>query len=145
MEKQKAIMRIESYSNKDGTLLLSVSDFGVRTVLKGLTDLCSQKYGGYIKLDLSPPYKSRTTGAGSQNNKFWAVCTAIANETGEDIKEVERDLKIRAISKGYPYHVSKLTGQPVGESMTKIDTVQMSYLIETALEVCAFLGINPEE
>lgn len=74
-----------------------------------------------------------------------SVCTAIANETGEDIKEVERDLKIRAISKGYPYHVSKLTGQPVGESMTKIDTVQMSYLIETALEVCAFLGINPEE
>jgi hypothetical protein len=145
VEKKKAIMHIDSFSSKDGIMLLSVADFGVREMLRGLVRLCDEKHGGYIKLDLSPPYKSRTTGAGSQNNKFWAVCTAIANETGEDIKEVERDLKIRAISKGYPYHVSKLTGQPVGESMTKIDTVQMSYLIETALEVCAFLGINPEE
>lgn len=37
MEKKKAIMKIESYSSKDGTLLLSVADFGVRTVLLELS------------------------------------------------------------------------------------------------------------
>jgi hypothetical protein len=50
-------------------------------------------------------------------------------------------LKVKAIAKGYPYHVSKITGQPEPESMTKINTVEMSYLIDTAYEVCAFLGI----
>lgn len=38
MEKKKAILKIESYSTKDGTLLLSVSDFGVRIMLKGLVE-----------------------------------------------------------------------------------------------------------
>lgn len=142
MQKTKLIMKIDSYSN--GKLSLSVEDWGVKANLKGQIDLCNKNYSGYVKLEMSAPYKSRTTGPGSQNNKIWLLITAIAEEIGEDIKDVEKDLKIKAISKGYPYHVSKITGQPVPESMTKIDTVQMSCLIGTALEVCAFLGINTE-
>ena len=142
MEKKKAIMRVESFSHKDGTLLLSVANYGVRAMLKGLVEPCEQKYGSYIKLELSAPYKNRTTGQGSQNNYFWALATAISEKMGEDIKEVERALKVKAISRGYPYHVSPIDGQPVGESMTEVDTVQMSALIETAIEVCAFLEID---
>lgn len=143
MQKTKVIMKIENY--KDGRLNLSVDDWGLKAAIKGLSDLCFQKYGGYMKLEISPPYRARTTGPGSQNNKFWLLATLIANKIGDDIKDVERELKQRAISKGYPYHISTITGEPVGESMTKVDTVQMSYLIETAEEVCAFLGIDSEE
>ena len=86
----------------------------------------------------------RTTGEGSQNNLFWKLVQIICNETGEDPKEIEREIKLKAIAKGYPYHVSKITGEPIPESMTKINTVEMSYLIDTAYEIIAFLGIRLE-
>ena len=60
MESTKAIMKIESFSHKDGTLLLSVSDRFVRTLIKGLVDWCEKKHSGYIKLEMSPPYRKRT-------------------------------------------------------------------------------------
>ena len=145
MEKKKVIMKIENFSHKDGTLLLSTSYYEIRAVIKSIVDLCEQKYSGFVKIELGAPHKDRTTGPNSQNNKFWLLATKIANKTGDNIKDVERDLKERAISKGYPYHVSAITGKAIGESMTKIDTVEMSYLIETAIEVCAFLGIDSEE
>lgn len=60
MEKKKAILKIESYSNKDGTLLLSVSDYGVRTMLRDFVKFLKEKYNGYIKLEMSVPYPQRT-------------------------------------------------------------------------------------
>ena len=36
MQKQKVIMKIESYSSKGGTLLLSIEDWSVRTAIKSL-------------------------------------------------------------------------------------------------------------
>ena len=56
---------IESYSQKDGTLLLSVDDWAVRTAIKGVVDLCENKHGGFMKLEMSAPYKARTTGKDS--------------------------------------------------------------------------------
>ena len=58
MEKKKAILHIESYSSRDGMLLLSVSDNGVRAMLKGLVELCEHKYGGYVKMEMSPPLQA---------------------------------------------------------------------------------------
>ena len=106
-----------------------------------------EKYKGYMTVELKNPYKSRTTGKGSQNNLFWKLVQYITDETGEDPQEIERTLKMKAVGRGYPYHTSKISGQPVPESMTKINTVEMSYLIDTAYEVIAFLGINlaPED
>ncbi len=109
--------------------------------LKEVLDLCEKKTGNYCTVEINRPYKPRTTGEGSQNNLFWVLATKIAQETGEDVKEVEEDLKLKAIAKGYPYHVSKITGEPKPESMKRVNTVEMSYLIDTAYEVCAFLGI----
>ena len=43
MEKKKVIMKIESYSNKEGMLLLSVEDWSVRTAIKSLVELCEKK------------------------------------------------------------------------------------------------------
>lgn len=112
-----------------------------RSRLQEVLDRCWEKSNGFVSITIDRPYKPRTTGEKSQNNLFWKIATIISNETGEDVKEIERQLKMKAISKGYPYHVSKVTGEPVPESMTTINTVEMSYLIDTAYEVCAFLGI----
>jgi hypothetical protein len=122
-------------------LLLHYPTKAVKSEMLHLWEGAKQKYNGYMTVTLDKPYKSRTAGPGSQNNLFWKLVEYISNENGEEPKIVERDLKVKAIAKGYPYHVSKITGQPEPESMTKINTVEMSYLIDTAYEVCSFLGI----
>ena len=128
-------------------LLLQYPSESIKQEILHLWEGGKSKYNGYLTVELKNPYKSRTTGAGSQNNLFWKLVEYICKETGDDPKNTEADLKEKAIGKGYPYHISKITGRPVPESMTKINTVEMSYLIDTAYEVIAFLGINlaPED
>lgn len=135
-------MKIVCYTEpQEKGLLLRYPSQSVKAELLHLWEGAKKKYNGYLTLTLDKPYKSRTTGRGSQNNLFWKLVEIISNENGEDPKQNEYDLKIKAIAKGYPYHISKITGQPAPESMTKINTVEMSYLIDTAYEVIAFLGI----
>lgn len=104
-------------------------------------DSCNKKANGYVSVDINRPYKPRTTGEGSQNNLFYKLVTIIANEIGDDIENVKRDIKIKAVSKGYPMTVSKITGEINPYSTTRINTVEMSYLIDTCYEVISFLGI----
>lgn len=144
MEKQKAIMRIESYSNKDGTLLLSVADLGVRTAIKSLVELCEKKHDNYIKLEMSPPYPARSTGKSSQNNLIWKLITAIVECTGNDVEDVEEWVKLKAVRRGYPTKTNPLTGQIKPLSMTEINTVEAGYLIDELYQLCAEMGINTE-
>lgn len=144
MEKKKAILKIESYSTKDGTLLLSVSDFGVRTMLKGLVELCEKKYGSYIKLEMSPPYPARSTGKSSQNNLIWKLITVIVEHTGNDVEDVEEWVKLKAVRRGYPTKTNPLTGQIKPLSMTEINTAEAGYLIDELYQLCAEMGINTE-
>ena len=137
-------MRIESYSHKDGTLLLSVSDLGVRARLKGLIEWCEKKYGSYIKLEMSCPYKSRTTGEHSQNNLIWKLITIISQETGNELEDVEDAVKERAIKRGYPYHQNKITGKIVPASMKTINTVEAGYLIDELYQIASEYEINVE-
>jgi len=122
-------------------LFLHYPTKAVKAEIEHLYQGAKKDYNGYMTVTLDKPYKSRTTGKNSQNNLIWLLIQKICNENGEEPKETERQLKEKAIAKGYPYHVSTITGKPVPESMTKINTVEMSYLIDTAYEVCAFLGI----
>lgn len=137
MEKEKAILHIDSYSSKAGQLLLSVQDYGVRAMLKDLTGLCESKYGGYVRLELSPPYRARTTGDLSQNNKIWLMITKIAEHTGNELKDVEDAAKERAIKRGYPHRFNKLTGKPIPASMSTITTVETSCLIDELYAIAA--------
>lgn len=138
-------MKIVCYVEpKENGLFLKYPSLSVKSELLHLWEGVKDKYNGFMTLTLDKPYKSRTTGEGSQNNLFWKLVQIICNETGEDPKEIEREIKLKAIAKGYPYHVSKITGEPIPESMTKINTVEMSYLIDTAYEIIAFLGIRLE-
>lgn len=142
MEKTNAIMKIESYSK--GMLFLSVSDYGIQTRLKSLVELCNKKHGSFIKLEMSPPYKKRTTGENSQNNLIWKLITIIAQETGNEIEDVEIAVKERAIKRGYPYRQNKLTGRPIPASMTTINTVEAGYLIDELYAIANEFGINIE-
>ena len=126
---------------KENGLLLLYPSKAVKEQVVHFAESVNKAYNGYMTAELKKPYKSRTTGEGSQNNLFWKLVEIICNENGEEPSVTEYDLKIKAIAKGYPYHISKITGQPSPESTTKINTVEMSYLIDTAYEVIAFLGI----
>lgn len=145
MEKKKAILKIESYSNKDGMLLLGVNDYGVRAMLKDLVGLCEQKYGGYVRLEMSPPYRARTTGEGGQNRHIWGHLQQIAQETGNDVSDVEDYIKRKAIRRGYPVRENKLTREIKPVSMKGINTVEASYLIEELHQLASELDIVLDE
>lgn len=130
-------------------LLLHYPSLSVKNELLHLYEGVKQKYNGYMTLTLDKPYKSRTTGEGSQNNKFYALVTDICKETGNEIEDVKDAIKERAIKRGYPYSINKITGTIRPYSTTKVNTVEMSYLIDEAIQLCAELGIvisdTPEE
>ena len=145
MEKKKVIMKIESFSHKDGTLLLSTSYLGVRASLKSLIELCENKHGGFVQLEMSAPYPKRTTGRGSQNSHIWGHIQQIANFTGYDIDDVEDYAKLKAVSLGYPYKTNPLTGEIKPASMKTINTVEAGYLIETLHRLASELEIELDE
>ena len=138
-------MKIESFVMKDGELLLSVDDWGVRAAIKGLKELSINKYGGFIRLEMSPPYKPRTTGLNSQNNLIWKLITEIAKETGNELQDVEDAAKMRAIKRGYPYKQNKITGQLKPLSMTEIDTQQAGFLIDELYAIAAEYNVVLKE
>lgn len=145
MDKAKLVMKIESYSSKDGMMLLSVNDYAVRAMLKDVVSLCDGKYSGYARIEISPPYRPRTTGAGSQNSKIWGMIQQIAEATGNDVQDVEDAVKERALKRGYPYKMNPLTGRPRPASMTTINTVEAGMLIEELYQLAAELEINLDE
>lgn len=143
MKKQKAVMRIDSYQN--GKLLLSVSDFGVQSMLKWFVEFCQQKHGGFALCEFSPPYKKRTTDVGGQNRHIWGHIQQIANETGNDVDDIEDYIKERALKRGYPYKINKMTRAIKPVSMTEINTVEAGYLIDELHQLAAELCITLQE
>ena len=139
-------MKIICYTElTENGLLIHYPSNEARAEILHLYESSKEKYNGYFKIDIEKPYPPRTTGKGSQNNKFYALVTEICKETGNDITDVKDYLKERAIKRGYPYEVNKLTGRIKPYSTTKVDTQQMSALIEEALQLCAELGIVVDE
>ena len=137
MDKYKCIMRIESFSSKDGTLLLSVNDCGVRTAVKGVVSLCEARHGGYVQLEMCPPYRKRTL---PQNDKWWALCTEFGRHLGMSKDDVAMGVKCRAMDEGLwegedmPF--SK-TGMKRPRSTTKANTNEMAVLIEVLYRIAA--------
>ena len=137
MDKAQAIMKIESFSHKEGTLLLSVSEWSVRAMLKGLVDLCTEKHGGYVKLEMKPPYRQRTL---PENDKYWAMCTEYARFLGTTKNLVSIGVKWRACEEGLweledvPCTNGKVK-QP--KSTVESDVKQMSILIDVLYRVAS--------
>ena len=139
-------MKIVCYAEPtENGLLLHYPSSSVKAELLHLWEGAKENYNGYLAVDLKKPYKSRTTGKGSQNNLFYALVTEICKETGNDIEDIKDYLKEKACARrSYPYEVNKMTGRIRPYSTTKVDTVQMAGLIEEAYQLCAELGIIVE-
>lgn len=138
-------MKIICYTElTENGLLIHYPSNEARAEILHLYESSKEKYNGYFKIDIQKPYPARTTGAGSQNNKFYALVTEICKVTGNDITDVKDALKEKAIKRGYPYRVNKLTGRIKPYSTTEVNTLEMSYLIEEAIQECAEQGINPD-
>lgn len=138
-------MKIIAYTEPtENGLLIHYPTKEIRSEILHLYQTSKEKYNGYFKIDIEKPYPARTTGEGSQNNKFYALVTELCKVTGNDIEDVKDALKEKAIKRGYPYRVNKLTGRIRPASTTEVNTLEMSYLIEEAIQECAELGIPAE-
>lgn len=139
-------MKIVCYAEPiENGLLLHYPSKEIKQQILHLWEGAKENYNGYLKVDLQKPYKSRSTGKGSQNNLFYALVTEICKETGNDIEDIKDYLKEKACARrSYPYEVNKMTGRIRPYSTTKVDTVQMAGLIEEAYQLCAELGIIVE-
>jgi hypothetical protein len=142
--KSKIVAKIELFNRDKGTLLLSVKEYEARTLLAEMVKKCEQKYSGFARIEISPPYRPRTTGKDSQNNLIWKLITEISKATGNEIQDVEEAVKERACKRGYPYRINKITGRAKPKSMTEIDTVEAGYLIEELYQICAEYGVDIE-
>lgn len=94
-----------------------------------------------VRAILSKPYRERSTGAHSQNSHIWSHITTIAMALGEDVNDIEHYAKVKAISRGYPYHICKLTNEMRPDSMTTINTQEAAALIDALHQLAAEHGI----
>ena len=95
--KTKMVMKIETFSMKEGMILLSVDNAGARVVLNDLVNTCKEKYGEYIKAEFSPPYRDRSL---PQNNLYWLRCAELAKHYGMTKEDVSLGIKWRACDEG---------------------------------------------
>lgn len=143
MEKTKVIMHINSYHK--GYLILYISDMGVQSRLKSLTEVCNKKHGGYVKLEMSPPYKPRTTSVHGQNRHIHGHLQDIADYTGYELEDIKDYIKQRAVRRGYPTKQNPLTGEIKPIPSRFANTVEASYLIEELHQLAAEMDIPLNE
>lgn len=139
----QVILCIQEYP--DALCFSLPDDTAVQNRLAAVIRRCRDAYDGRVKLTIQPPYKTRTTGKGSQNSHIWGHIQQICEETGNDTADVEAYVKERAIRRGYPYTVGLLSGKVIPESTTRIDTIQAGYLIDELHQLAAELHITLKE
>ncbi len=99
---------------------LIIFDYEKYTELANIVKKCVEKGCLYFNINVSMPHKPRSIGELSQNHLINGVIQEIAEETGDDFDYVKMYCKRKAISKGYPYKTSKLTGQAIPYSERKL-------------------------
>jgi hypothetical protein len=115
-----------------------------KPTFQSLLDYCNEKRGGYLRMQLSPPFKHRSTGENSQNHHINGHCQQIANETGEEFDVIKAEAKRRAIKWGYPIRTN-VFGEAVPLSETELDPEQAGFLIESLHEIAGFLEVRLKE
>ena len=126
---------------KENGLLLLYPSKAVKQKMIQAYKLAEEKSAQYMTVEFCRVYKSRTTGLGSQNNKLHFILAEICKATGNDLDDVKDAVKYRAIKRGYPFKENPYTGEVKPVSTTKINTVEMSYLIDEAMQLAAEEGI----
>lgn len=91
-----------------------------------------------LAITIEKPYPTRSN---EQNKFFWWIVQEIAKAIGADFDDIEKEIKERALIRGYPYTLNTINGKPKAKSMTKVNTVQMGYLIDEAIQFASEQGI----
>ena len=137
MTKKKSVMHVESYSARDGVLVLCASSHRARYAVKDVVDRCAERHGGYMMCELSPPDRRRSL---PQNDKYWALCTEFGNYCGMTKDDVSMGVKYRAMEEGLwrgedmPFSASGMK-RPV--STATASTAEMSVLIDVLYRIAA--------
>ena len=138
----KQIIQVIKYSLNNDTVTFKVDKNILYNLIENLFKPMQKEHNGYILSDLKAPSRPRTTGKFSQNSHIWGHLQQIANETGNDVSDLEDYIKSKAIKRGYPYHINQLTGQIVYASMQNINTVEAGYLIDELHQLAGELNIR---
>ena len=99
--------------------------------------------GDWYDVTITTPKRKRSTGPESQNSHAWGHCQQIANETGNELSEVEHSAKERAIKRGYSTKI--VGGQMVPISQARASVEDLVHLIEEYHQIAAELGIILKE
>ena len=93
----------------------------------------------YVTIRVSAPRKPRTTGYRSQNHRLNGFIQQICVATGNDFGAVKDVVKLRAISRGYPFTTFK--GITVPQSEADCSTIECGLLIDEVEALAAEEGI----
>jgi len=132
---------------RDGRLKLVFSD-DEKLMIQDALDFWKMR-DGWVQFTLGRPVKPRTIGYKSQQSHINGHCQQIAVETGQDFEDVKRDMKYRAISRGYPILYNKKGipildkhGREQGISEADSNTVEAGYLIDAIHHFADWFGIE---
>jgi len=95
---------------------------------------------GILTVRVSEVRKRRTTGERSQNHRLNGFIQQICVETGNDFHAVKEVVKLRAISRGYPFDT--FNGVTIPRSEADSSTVECSLLIAEVEQLAAELEIR---
>lgn len=82
---------------KDGRLNLN------QTQMSMVKALLEKQKAPYLQVTFQPPFRPRSTGKGSQCNRFNGFVAQICVATNDDFDRLKVELKQKAISRGYPF------------------------------------------
>ena len=94
---------------------------------------------GYATVHISTPRRARTTGAGSQSHHINGHIQQICIATGNDFDMVKTVVKMRAISRGYPFKT--LRGVVIPQSEADASIEECALLIDEVHQLAAEEGI----
>jgi hypothetical protein len=131
---------------------VKISDTEFQQVLNDIRFKADERTNGYVKITVSLPARSRTTGENSQNHHLNGHIQFIAQHTGNDFDDVKKYVKCRAVSMGYPMLekdgliVLDMWGRPQGISEADCSVEECAILIEAVHMVASEEKISlPEE
>lgn len=94
--------------------------------------------------ELPGPDRMRTTWPQSQNHHLNGHIQQICQETGDDFEDMKRNIKQRAIKRGYPFKTNSF-GEVVAKRERDATVQECALLIDEVHEVAAFLEIRLRE
>jgi len=134
----KAVKTVCKVEQKDDHFSLKLPTV-IREDVQKVLEYCFDKRGGFVRFEISPPARKRTTGYKSQSHKFNGDVSTIATETGQPFADVKKYLKTIALDRGYPYLQNEdgspqldLWGNMQGISEADSTVEQCKLLIDTA-------------